>query len=143
MKITVIMYHYVRELRFTKYPKIKALLASEFKEQVSYLQKYYEFVTITDCIDVVYNKSRAFPSNAALLTFDDGFIDHFTTVFPILEEREIQGCFFPAAKTIEESTVLDVHKIQFILASLPNSSEIVDNIFKYLNHYKRNRALTP
>ena len=33
--------------------------------------------------------------NSLLLTFDDGYKDHFEFVLPILEEFGIQGSFFP------------------------------------------------
>ena len=98
-RLTVIMYHYVRELPYTRYPEIKALLTTEFKEQLAYLKKHYTFVTVSDCLSALQNE-HDLPSDACLLTFDDGYIDHFITVFPILEENEIQGCFFPPAKAI-------------------------------------------
>ena len=104
-QLTVIMYHYIRELPNTKYPEIKALLISEFKEQLTYLRKHYTFVTVADCINVLQNESDL-PLNACLLTFDDGYIDHFTTVFPILEKKKIQGCFFPPAEAILEYNVM-------------------------------------
>ena len=115
-KVTVVMYHYVRELPRTRYPAIKGLLTSQFKNQLAYLSQYYTFVTIEDCLSNLY-KGAHLPSNACLLTFDDAYIDHFLTVFPILESNRIQGCFFPPAKVIIKHEVLDVNKIHFILAS--------------------------
>ena len=92
------MYHYVRELQHTRYPRIKALLKSEFTKQLTYLEEHYQFVTVNDCIDAIYSNVEL-PSNAILLTFDDAYIDHYNTVFPILEEKGIQGCFFSTAKS--------------------------------------------
>ena len=92
--LTIVMYHYVRELPYTRYPKIKGLLVSQFKEQLAYLEKYYQFVTIEDCINFIYFDGEL-PSNAILLTFYDAYIEHYMSVFPLLEERGIQGCFFP------------------------------------------------
>ena len=54
-QLTVIMYHYVRELPYTRYPKIKALLMSEFKEQLTYLTMHFTFVTMADCINALHN----------------------------------------------------------------------------------------
>ena len=68
------MYHYVRELPFTRYPKINGLLTSQFKEQLAYIEKYYRFVTVEDCIDAIYYGTNL-PKNAVLLTFYDGNID--------------------------------------------------------------------
>ena len=122
-QLTAIMYHYVRKLPYTRYPKIKALLTSEFKEQLAYLKGHYTFVTVVDCINALQNESDL-PTGACLLTFDDGYIDHFVTVFPILEENKIQGCFFPPAKAILACEVLDVNKIHFILERQKNRKQI-------------------
>jgi len=131
---SVIMYHYVRELKYSRYPGIKALLESSFKEQLEYMSKHYEFVSIDDCIDSVYG-GHNLPKNAALLTFDDAYADHFDVVFPILDEMKIQACFFPPAKAIMNHEVLDVNKIHFILAA-GNTDNILEDIFKYLDKYR-------
>lgn len=135
-KLTVVTYHYVRELSFTMYPEIKGLLTSQFKGQLIYLKKYYTFVTIADCLSALYNETDL-PSNACLLTFDDGHIDHFVTVFPILEENRIQGCFFPPAKAILTHEVLDVNKIHFILASAYKGlDQLISDIYACLDKYR-------
>lgn len=139
--ITIVMYHFVRELQYTRYPKINALLTSQFKEQLAYMKKYYEFVMLEDCINEVYSERNDFPSNAILLTFDDGYIDHFTTVFPLLEEKGIQGCFFPSAKAILKNEVLDVNKIHFLLASVPNINDLLRNIYNCLDRYRSTYSL--
>lgn len=126
--VTIIMYHYVRELQQSRYPKIKGLKVSEFENQLDHLNKYYTFVSIDQCIDAVYDPSPDFPEDAALLTFDDGYKEHFTEVFPILDRRGIQGAFFPPAQAILEHKVLDVNKIHFILASTKDHRELVKRV---------------
>ncbi len=84
------MYHYVRELSESRFKKIKGLNLSLFRKQISYLQSYYKFVTVKDCLETI-SGVRELPLKAALLTFDDGFIDHYLNVFPILHSEGIQG----------------------------------------------------
>lgn len=129
------MYHYVRELRLTNFPDIKGLLKSQFINQLEYFDRHYQFVKIQDCINAIYDKKKL-PSNAILLTFDDGYIDHFETVFPILKKRGIQGCFFPPAEPIIEQKVLDVNKIHFILASSMDPSKLIVDINKSLDEFR-------
>jgi peptidoglycan/xylan/chitin deacetylase (PgdA/CDA1 family) len=138
--ITIVMYHYVRELPHTRYPKIKGLLTSLFKEQLAYLEKYYQFVTVEECINACYS-GASFPSNAILLTFDDGYIDHYTNVFPLLEEKGIQGAFFPPAKAILENRVLDVNKIQFILAQNITTRDLLNYVLKCLDKHRNKYSL--
>ena len=137
---TIVMYHYVRELPYTRYPQIKGLLASQFKEQLTYIERYYHFITVEDCINAIYFDGDL-PSNAILLTFDDGYIDHFKTVFPILESKGIQGCFFPLPKTILEYGVLDVNKIHFILASALKIHDLLQALYGCLDKYRSEYSL--
>lgn len=74
------------------------------------------------------------PDNAMLLTFDDGYIDHYSYVFPILDKFGFQGSFFPPCK-IFDGKVLDVNKIHFILAST-NIDTIVRRLFDEINKYR-------
>ena len=112
------MYHYVRDLNNSRYPEIKGCDVSSFKEQVGYIKKHYNPVTVEEVIDDYY-KGGNLPDHAILLTFDDAYADHFTHAFPILEHEHIQGVFFPPVKAVTEHTVLDVNKIHFLLASTP------------------------
>lgn len=116
--LTVVMYHYVRDLKNSRYPAIKGCDVRDFKEQLGFLRKHYRFVTMEEVI-AAYNGGPELPSHAVLLTFDDAYKDHFDFVFPLLEHEHIQGCFFPPVKAVTEHTVLDVNKIHFILASTP------------------------
>lgn len=117
-KLTIVMYHYVRDLKNSRYPGIKGLSTDLFREQILYLKGNYNFVRIEDVM-AAYAGEVFLPENPVLLTFDDAYVDHFTNAFPILEHEGIQGCFYPPVKAITEHTVLDVNKIHFILASTP------------------------
>jgi len=111
------MYHYVRDLKHSRFPNIKGLDISLFKEQIGYLKQHYNFVTVEQVMDCIEQKWDM-PDHAVLLTFDDAYIDHFTYVFPILKKENIQGAFYPPVKAITEHTVLNVNKIHFIFASV-------------------------
>jgi peptidoglycan/xylan/chitin deacetylase (PgdA/CDA1 family) len=133
-RLTIVMYHFVRELPLTRYPKIKGLLTSRFAGQLEYLARQGRFVTVEQCLAALRGEARL-PEGATLLTFDDGYSDHFTNVFPLLDERGIQGCFFPPARAIERHEVLDVNKIHFLLASVP-AEQLVREIFTELARYR-------
>ena len=135
----IVMYHYVRPIKNSKYYKIKGLEIDGFKRQIEFFEKKFHFITIEELLDSAYS-NKAIPKNSILLTFDDGFKDHFSHVFPILKKLNIQGCFFPVAKPIEKNLVLDVHKIHFILA---NTSEqnLVKEIFQSIRENKNKFSL--
>ena len=132
---TIVMYHYVRDLVETRFKEIRGLNLSLFREQIGYLKRYYEFVTVEDCLEAI-SGGRELPNNATLLTFDDGYIDHYLNVFPILNDAGIKGCFFPPVCSIREGRVLDVNKIHFILASVNNPEKIKKEAFNMLDRLR-------
>ena len=132
---TVVMYHYVRELTSSNYPAIKGLDLHLFKEQILFFKNHYTFISINDLIQA-YESNLDLPENAILLTFDDGYSDHYYDVFPILCDHKIQGCFYPPATTILDKKVLDVNKIHFMLAAVKNKNIIVSEIFNELDKYR-------
>ncbi len=129
-KVTIVMYHYVRELKKTRYPEIKGLELKYFMDQLDYFHQKYTFVRMEQCIEALNGSYNGFPENALLLTFDDGYLEHYTEVFPILDERGIQGCFFPPVQSTLENKVLDVNKIHFILASSEKPKELLNHLSK-------------
>lgn len=136
-KLTVIMYHYVRDLKNSRYPGIKGLQTELFKEQIGYLKKHYTFVSAEEVM-AAYAGEYKLPEHPVLLTFDDAYADHFNTVFPILKHEGIKGAFYAPVKAITENRVLDVNKIHFILASTPESKMqmLLEEIRLLLQEYK-------
>lgn len=138
--VSVVMYHYVREIKNSRFPEIKGLETELFREQLLFLKKHYNFVTAEEVINSVYNNYKL-PSKAVLLTFDDGYSDHYTNVFPILKELGIQGSFYIPAKAVIEHKMLDVNKIHFILAAEPDKNKIISDIKALLEEYKTEYGL--
>ena len=75
------------------------------------------------------------PEKALLLTFDDGYLDHYSYVLPILKAHQMQGSFFMTGKTFAEDTLLDVNKIHFILASA-KESELLEELYRQMDYYR-------
>lgn len=127
----VIMYHYVRELKKSRYPRIKGLELSYFKKQLEFLMaEGFSFVTLDD---VVHNTGLS--DKSVLLTFDDGYIDHYINVFPILDSYGISGVFSMPGKILREQKVLDVNKIHFVLASA-DILIIKDRLLWQMDYYR-------
>lgn len=135
-KVHIIMYHYVRDLKNSRYPNIKGLDYELFKQQVAFLKERFTIVTMEDVIEAWNSENGSLPENAALLTFDDGYIDNFTAVFPILREQKVQGSFFIPGKSFAENVLLDVNKIHFILASA-DIYELKEDILISLDRYRK------
>ena len=89
---TTVNYHYVRPIKNSRYPNLKGLEIKEFINQIKYLKKY-NIISGNDLIDRIIYKQKL-PKRSCLLTFDDGYKDHYKYVMPELIKNKISGFFF-------------------------------------------------
>jgi peptidoglycan/xylan/chitin deacetylase (PgdA/CDA1 family) len=139
--LTIVMYHYVRDLERSRFPAIKGLATGRFRRQLDYITSTYTPVSIDDVLAVTSSTRKELPPNPILLTFDDGYIDHFTNVFPLLDAVGIEGVFFPPVQAVLEHKVLDVNKIQFVLASVPNAGTLLEEVLRSLDEFRTDHNL--
>lgn len=130
----IAMYHYTRDLGHSRYPQIKGLDISLFRQQLEYMKNNFNFVTMEEVIEAAENR-YLLPDNALLLTFDDGYVDNYTYAMPLLEEFGVQGSFFIPGKTFATHQLLDVNKIHYILASA-DIRELVADTKKAMDYYR-------
>ena len=57
-KVTVVMYHYVRDLKNSKYPNIKGLDIKLFNEQILYLKKNYNVISMEEFFNAIFENSK-------------------------------------------------------------------------------------
>jgi peptidoglycan/xylan/chitin deacetylase (PgdA/CDA1 family) len=76
------------------------------------------------------------PPNACLLTFDDGFLDHYTTVLPRLVARGLTAGFYPPAIAVEGRRLLDTHKIQLILAACDDTGKLARRLLDLIDAHR-------
>ena len=133
--LTIVMYHYVREAAGTRYPGLKVRSIEEFDGQLDYLTRHYRVCGTRDVLAAARGEG-VLPSNACLLTFDDGFLDHFAVVFPRLVERGLPGSFYAPAAAVEERRILDTHKVQIVLAEAPDHGKVARRILDMLEDFR-------
>ena len=134
--ITVVMYHYVRNLANSRYPRIKGLSVERFRGQLGYLAENYDVIDAA-LLRAILRGERKLDRNAAFLTFDDGLADHIEFVLPVLEERGLSGAFFVSALPLVAQVVLDVHKIHFILDAVEDCQELVNELLAELGLWRK------
>ena len=99
------MYHHVRVLspgasrvwlRLTVDP-------AAFEAQMAYLVEHgYHTVTFSDLADH-FDRGKPLPDQPVVLTFDDGWAEQYTTVYPILRRYGLSATFFPPTNWINGS----------------------------------------
>ena len=131
--VTVATYHFIRKNNDLKYKNINYLELNKFKKEINFFKKKFSIINFEDLLEVL-NSKKIYKKPFLVLTFDDGYIDHYKHVFPILLERGIQGTFFTPSAPLLEGIILDVNKIQFLVTQTQLIEEIVVSIKKYILH---------
>jgi len=112
----VVSYHYVRDASVTAFPDLRSLHPAGFEQQIATLERNRTIVDYSGFLAAI-DGERSLNGPAALLTFDDGLIDHYTTVFPQLAALWHRGVFFISpASNCSAPRVLNVQKVQLLLA---------------------------
>tara|TARA_B110000037_G_scaffold220490_1_gene288561 strand:- start:4102 stop:5022 length:921 start_codon:yes stop_codon:yes gene_type:complete len=127
--VEFIMFHYVRDIKNSLFPNIKGLDIEQFKFQINYLKKNYNIMSLEDFFNKDFNQNQ----KNCVLTFDDGYIDHYDFVLEVLLKNNIKGAFFPPVDVVNKKSLLDVNKIHVILAC--GEEEKIFNRLKY--HFKK------
>ena len=133
-KLYISMYHYTRNIVKSRYPGIKGMSDMQFRSQIEFFKEKFNIVCMDQVLDALHS-GLSLPENALLLTFDDGYIDNYTCVFPILNEFKLSGCFFIPAKTFSTHKLLDVNKIHYILACA-DEKKLVEDVKAQMDYYR-------
>lgn len=117
-QLTVFMYHYVRDPgdAAEQGSGIPGLPIVQFEAQVERAARLYEIISWRELRDRLLAR-RSLPTQACLLTFDDGVCDHYWNVFPILQRHHVSGLFFALARRPNDGLILG-HKLHYLLVRL-------------------------
>jgi peptidoglycan/xylan/chitin deacetylase (PgdA/CDA1 family) len=136
----IVMYHYVRPIADSDYTAIKGRETEEFVEQIAYLARHHRIVPMQTVIAALEGDSEALPENAVVLTFDDGYRDHFSDALPAMRKAGVTGTFFVPECAVTHRRVLDVNKIHFILAKAPSADDLAAEIDRRIADSQLNPA---
>jgi peptidoglycan/xylan/chitin deacetylase (PgdA/CDA1 family) len=106
-----IMYHYVRP-DDPNLPHWRHLHVDDFVRQLDWIGSELGFVDIKDFEESL---SSGAPSKGAILTFDDGFKDHYHYVLPELLKRGLWGIFYIPTSPYSTKKLIDVHRIHMLI----------------------------
>lgn len=114
MAIKALMYHYIRP-QGGEYANIRSLNIDLFRRQLDFFMKEYGVLSRDSFIHAI-NSGKV--KKGVVLTFDDGFKDHYDFVLPELLKRKIWGLFYiPTGhyKVNGIKKMLGVHRIHHLL----------------------------
>lgn len=138
MKIPIIMYHYVEYVKdigdFIR--KRLSINPYVFESQLKSLnENHYTTYFVKDIPDILDGKTN-YSTQSAVLTFDDGYEDFYTDVFPLLKKYQIKATVYIICDFIGRKGFLNAQEIKELAAS--DLVEIGDHT---MDHYYLKNSL--
>jgi peptidoglycan/xylan/chitin deacetylase (PgdA/CDA1 family) len=113
-QVPILLYHHIEDLssnasaskrRWTITPK-------DFQAQMDWIEAQgYHAVTIEQLM-AYQKRGKTLPAQPIVLTFDDGWKDHYLTVLPILKQHHFVATFFVIAGSVGNSAYMDWQQVQ-------------------------------
>src|SRR5438128_1572619 len=113
-KVPILLYHHLQNLLPTASPLLRVWTISPQKldSQVDWLAEH-GFHTITMAQLVAHLKhQQPLPPKPIVLTFDDGWRDHYEVAFPILKKYKSIATFFIITDSVGHSAYMNWGQIQ-------------------------------
>lgn len=107
-----VMYHYVRP-DASNAPWYYHLDVEDFRAQLDYFEEKYGFVDRDAFLAAARGDTD--PPDGVVLTFDDGFRDHYEWVFPELQRRGGWGIFYIPTGPYTQGVALNVHRVHALV----------------------------
>lgn len=129
----IYMFHYVTR-NFNYYHFDLKL----FEEKIKELSKTKKILNLKE---LKKSKNEIFGEDNIMLTFDDGTIDHYKYVYPILKKYNVPGIFFVCSNIFNEN-ILAINFIHQIL-NKASIDEVYIEVQKYLleNNINKNNTI--
>ncbi|GAG29378.1 unnamed protein product, partial [marine sediment metagenome] len=135
----IVPYHYVHNP--TKdFPRVYTKTIEDFEDQIKYLSEKYKIISLKDYVSFLNGKKKKIPSKTCILTFDDGLVDHYKNVLPILKKLNLPATFFISGQPLLEQKVLTVHMLQCLVAEV-DIDELIKEYYKTLKHFYPNTCI--
>jgi peptidoglycan/xylan/chitin deacetylase (PgdA/CDA1 family) len=87
------------------------LTLASFSRRIEHLARWYQVISLAAVADSVRSNSPL-PPNAVVLTFDDGFDDVFTTIYPALKKAGMPFTVFLASGFIGRPGMLTAARVR-------------------------------
>ena len=94
--LTVVNYHRIDNPHRTDFDSFKPNVSAtpdDFNRQMDYLGKWFNVVSMSDILQWL-DGQKALPPYAALITFDDGYLDNYIFGYPILRQHDFPALIF-------------------------------------------------
>ncbi len=119
VKVPILMYHYIGNNPNPKDTMRDSLSVTpaKFEQQLTYLsQNGYTPISL-DTLYGIFNNQTAAPPKPIVLTFDDGYIDFYTTAYPILKKYNMKAVSFIPTSLMNQGYYMSWAQVKEIASS--------------------------
>ena len=102
-------------------PGVVDTSAEEFERQVEVYAEHFDPIGVTELANHV-ETGAALPKAPLLITFDDGYLDNYEIVLPILLKHKVKATFFIATDYIDSRQLFWWDKINYLLKTSKSES---------------------
>lgn len=109
ISVPIVMYHQVKQSQLGK----DVISPYEFESDLKYLvENNYNTITMTELINYVYN-DESLPENPIILSFDDGYLTTYKTVFPLLKKYNAKIVLSIVGKSVDDFSRVNDNNINY------------------------------
>ncbi len=115
-KIRIFALHGVAsfEAEYDWLPLRQQLDTRELRRALKLLGRHFQFISMDEATAILAG-DKAPVDNAAVLTFDDGYLNNFTQALPILREFEVPAVFYIATGLVESREPFWFDRLDYVL----------------------------
>jgi peptidoglycan/xylan/chitin deacetylase (PgdA/CDA1 family) len=113
--ISIFMYHDIRDAKpsepfYGRYKNKSFVNLLQFKNQLAYLTRRFTVISPFQIQWALQDRSSC---NYAVLTFDDGLVDHYR-ILPLLEHFGVTATFFIPGNVLDPKFIIDSNQVQML-----------------------------
>ncbi len=132
--LPIIMYHEVKTFKTGK----DVITPYEFESDLKYLSDNgYTTITMTQLIDFVYN-NKELPEKPIILSFDDGYLNNYKYVFPLLKKYNIKMVFSIIGKNTDDFTRIPDDDLDYSHVTWEQLIEMLDSGYVEVQNHSYN-----
>jgi len=137
-KIIILCYHNISSTRSVLNPTITPQV---FTQQMEHLKKYYNVITMDECIAALNGKQNIKPYSI-IISFDDGYISQYKIAFPIIKQLGLSAIYYINESFIGSADIFWWEELEYIIMNCKESSLAIEidgyeTVFELKNHYQR------
>jgi len=132
--LRIVYYHRVN-IKKAKYHFKNEMNLNVFKKQLDYFSSKYKIITLSEAI--IRSQNNEDLSEYLCITFDDGFSECYTVIFPELKKRNIKATFLLIEDTLNNKDLMWRNKLLYIQNTINDNcrKKIIND---YMDEYKEN-----